>query len=107
MKIIIRPTAQDTYFRIVDPEDPTQNWGIVSPASGQLAVRPTLRHYLKSAETYGEKEWNSGPGRHGGVSDYEHSDGFTSGDETLGYLSRSFGRLGFSIQDERDLTARG
>lgn len=31
----------------------------------------------------------------------------TSCDETLGYLSRSFGRLGFSIQDERDLTARG
>ena len=100
--ITIRRTSENTYFRIVNPEAPARNWGIVSPRDGQLAVRPTLRQHLKKAGSHAEKKWIEGPGRHGGVIDYEHTKGFASPDETLGYLSRSLGKLGFLIQDERD-----
>jgi hypothetical protein len=100
--ITIRPTAQNTFFRVVDPEAPTRNWGIISPIDGQLAVRPNLRQLLKKAGTHKELTWINRPGRHGGVPDYEHTRDFSSVDEALGYLSRSLGKLGFSIQDQRE-----
>ena len=100
--ITIRPTDQNTYLRIVDPEARARNWGIISPVDGQLAVRPNLCQLLKKAGTHKELTWINRPGRHGGVTDYEHTGDFSSVDETLGYVLRSLGKLGFSIQYERD-----
>ena len=99
--IIITWTAERSYIRIVDPESRDNNWGIISPTKGQLALRPTLRDLLIRAGTYGEKTWGDGPGRHGGVQDYQHSDGFTCPDCAVGYIARSLGKLGYPVLDLR------
>ena len=99
--IIITWTAERSYIRIVDPESPDNNWGIISPADGQLAVRPPLRHLLMRAGTYAEKTWSDGPGCHGGVPDYQHSDDFRWPDCAVGYIARSLGKLGYPVLDLR------
>ena len=99
--IIITWTAERSYIRIVDPENRVNNWGIISPADGQLSVRPPLRHLLMRAGTYAEKTWSDGPGCHGGVPDYQHSDDFRCPDCAVGYIARSLGKLGYPVLDLR------
>lgn len=104
-------TTCRTYLRIVDPQKPANNWGIISPVDGQLAIRPELKKILQTAGTYNERFWLAGPGRHSGVATYEHSNCTPCGacperrhhcvDCAVGYLARSLGQQGIAIFADR------
>lgn len=72
-------TANNIYIRIVNPEMPNNNLGYIA-ANGQLNVRPMFFNFLPEG-IIGEVEnfeWIDGPGMHGGVNDYMHTNHFAS-----------------------------
>jgi len=101
MTVEIRWTEERSYIRIVDPGDAAQNWGYISPRNGQLSARPVLYDMINSSAHGRDLAWQLGPGQHGGVKDYHHTDVFQSPDETVGFVAQVLGANGIAVLDLR------
>lgn len=71
-------TQNNNYIKITNMGDYQNNIGIISPIDGQLSVKPELYKILEESGLAIHFEWIDGPGRHGGVNDYRHTNHFAS-----------------------------
>lgn len=72
MTLQLKFTEDQTYIRIVDPQNDHFNWAIISPSDGQVSVKDEFWEKLDN-EIRDSFNWKDGEGRHGGSSFRCHS----------------------------------
>lgn len=82
MTLQLKFTEDQTYIRIVDPQNDHFNWAIISPTDGQIAVKDEFWEELDN-DFRVSFNWKDGKGRHGGVNYKCHSTNGNSLGQTL------------------------